>query len=82
MDAEQRVGNLLLDLAQRYHELGYAADALLLRMTRDDIASYLCLSSETVSRVISRLRKKGMLTVAQRHIAFADARKLAEASAW
>jgi len=82
MDAEQRVSRLFLTLSERYNRLGYASNALLLHMTRDDIASYLCLSSETVSRVISRLRRKGLLTVDQRHIGFTDSSRLAEACAW
>ena len=61
MDAEQRVARLLVSLADRYQRLGYAPQELLLHMTRDDIASYLCLSSETVSRVMTRLRQKGLL---------------------
>jgi CRP/FNR family transcriptional regulator len=71
MDAESRVAQLLLSLAKRYHRLGYAGDALLLHMTRDEIANHLGLSSETVSRVISRMQRKGLLTVNQRHIGFA-----------
>ena len=82
MDAEQRVSRFLLSLAQRYHRLGYASDALLLHMTRDDIGSYLGLSSETVSRVLSRLQAKGMLAIHQRHIQFTDPARLVEESAW
>jgi CRP/FNR family transcriptional regulator, anaerobic regulatory protein len=82
MDAEQRVARLLLSLAERYHRLGYASDALFLHMTRDEIASYLGLSSETVSRVMSRLQRKGLLTVHQRHIGFTKPAQLTEASAW
>jgi CRP/FNR family transcriptional regulator, anaerobic regulatory protein len=82
MDAEQRVTRLLLSLAERYHRLGYASDALFLHMTRDEIASYLGLSSETVSRVMSRLQRKGLLTVHQRHIDFTDCAQLTETSAW
>jgi len=81
MDAEQRVAQLLLSLAERYHRLGYAGDALLLHMTRDEIANHLGLSSETVSRVISRMRRKGLLTVHQRHIGFTDPARLIAASA-
>jgi CRP/FNR family transcriptional regulator len=76
MDAEQRVAQLLLSLAERYHQLGYADDALLLHMTRDEIANHLGLSSETVSRVISRMQRKGLLTVHQRHIGFRDPARL------
>ena len=82
MDAEQRVARLLVSLADRYQRLGYARQELLLHMTRDDIASYLCLSSETVSRVITRLRQKGLLTVHQRHIGFTDSSGLAKTAAW
>jgi CRP/FNR family transcriptional regulator len=82
MDAEQRVSGLLVTLADRYQRLGYAREELLLHMTRDDIASYLCLSSETVSRVISRLRRKGLVAVHQRHIAFTDSGRLAKSSEW
>jgi CRP/FNR family transcriptional regulator, anaerobic regulatory protein len=82
MDAEQRVARFLVSLTERYHHLGYAADALLLHMTRDDIASYLALSSETVSRIISRLRCRGVLTVNQRHIGLADSSALFKAADW
>jgi CRP/FNR family transcriptional regulator, anaerobic regulatory protein len=82
MDAEQRVAALLLNLAERYHRLGYARDALLLHVTREEIASYLCLSPETVSRVLSRLHRKGVLAVRQRHIGFPDRAQLAAAAAW
>jgi CRP/FNR family transcriptional regulator len=81
MDAEQRVARFLLDLAERYHRLGYAGDALLLHMTRDEIADHLGLSSETVSRVISRLQRKGLLAVHQRHIDFTDPARLIATSA-
>ena len=76
MDAEHRVAQLLLSLAERYHRLGYSGDAVLLHMTRDEIANHLGMSSETVSRVISRLRRKGLLTVHQRHIGFRNPARL------
>jgi CRP/FNR family transcriptional regulator, anaerobic regulatory protein len=82
MDAEQRVARFLLSLAERYHRLGYASNALLLHMTRDDIASYLGLSSETVSRILSRLRGRGILTVDQRRIGFSDSDRLSRAADW
>ena len=80
LDAEQRVGEFLASLADRYHRLGYTGDALLLHMTRDEIANHLGLSSETVSRVISRMQRKGLLTVHQRHIGFTKRGKLFRAS--
>jgi CRP/FNR family transcriptional regulator len=82
MDAEQRVARFLVSLAERYHQLGYASDVLLLHMTRDDIASYLGLSSETVSRVISRLQRRGLVDVHQRHIGFTDCGRLQRLAEW
>jgi len=82
LDAEQRVARFLLRLCERYQKLGYAKDALLLHMSRDDIGSYLALSTETVSRVISRLSRRGLLTVEQRHIGVPDFSRLTQAAAW
>lgn len=82
MDAEQRVARFLLSLAERYHRLGYARETLLLHMTRDDIASYLGLSSETVSRILTRLRRRGLLTVHQRHVRVTDYARLTAAASW
>ena len=82
LDAEQRVARFLLRLCERYQKLGYAKDALLLHMSRDDIGSYLALSTETVSRVISRLSRRGLPTVEQRHIGVPDFSRLTQAAAW
>jgi CRP/FNR family transcriptional regulator len=82
MDAEQRVARFLLSLTERYHRLGYAKETLLLHMTRDDIASYLGLSSETVSRIMTRLRRRGLLMVHQRHVQVTDYSRLTAAAAW
>jgi CRP/FNR family transcriptional regulator, anaerobic regulatory protein len=39
-----------------------------LRMTREDIGSYLGLTIETISRTLSKLAKSGLIAVDQRHI--------------
>ena len=82
LDAEHRVVRFFTNLADRYARLGYARDALLLHMTRDDIASYLGLATETVSRVISRLARSGVLNVHQRHVEFNDCAGLAALGQW
>jgi CRP/FNR family transcriptional regulator len=82
MDAEHRVARFLLSLASRYARLGYSNDALLLHMSRDDIAGYLGLASETVSRVMSNLYRRGVLTIHQRHVEVNDSAQLASAGAW
>lgn len=61
MDAGQRIAALLLSLSRRYERLGYASSRFNVRMTRDDIGSYLGLTLETVSRHFSRLQREGVI---------------------
>jgi CRP/FNR family transcriptional regulator, anaerobic regulatory protein len=68
MDAEQRVAAFLLSLSRRYQKLGYAAARFSVRMTREDIGSYLGLTLETVSRVFSRLQRDGLITAHQKDV--------------
>ncbi len=68
MTAEQRLCAFLLSLSRRHHKLGYSADRFHLRMTREDIGSYLGLTLETVSRLLSRLQRDGLIAARQREI--------------
>jgi CRP/FNR family transcriptional regulator, anaerobic regulatory protein len=68
MTAEQRLAAFLLGLSRRYKRLGYAADRFVLRMTREDIGSYLGLTLETVSRLMSRFQRDGLVSAQQREI--------------
>ena len=68
MDAEQRIAAFLLSLSRRYQKLGYASTRFGLRMTREEIGSYLGLTLETVSRVFSRLQKEGLIDAHQRDV--------------
>ncbi len=68
MKADARVATFILNLLSRLHARGQAADELLLRMTREDIGSYLGLTIETISRTLSKLAKNGVIAVDQRHI--------------
>ncbi|HND23590.1 MAG TPA: helix-turn-helix domain-containing protein, partial [Rhodocyclaceae bacterium] len=43
-----------------------------LRMTRDEIGSYLGLKLETVSRAFSRFQDEGFVSVQQKHIRILD----------
>ncbi len=72
MSAEERVAAFLLNLSQRLQARGYAAQALRLRMTREEIGSYLGLSLETVSRTFSKLQEEGLLSVHQRELKLLD----------
>jgi CRP/FNR family transcriptional regulator len=72
MRAEERLAVFLLNLSHRYHERGYSATEFVLRMTRDEIGSYLGLKLETVSRLFSRFQQEGLIQVQGRAIKLLD----------
>jgi CRP/FNR family transcriptional regulator len=72
MRAEERLAAFLLNLTQRLRTRGFSASSLILRMTREEIGSYLGLKLETVSRAFSRFQEDGILNVKQRHIEVLD----------
>jgi len=59
--AEERVATFLLDLAERQGCCQDPSQELHLAMTRGDIADFLGLTLETVSRTISRLKAAGVI---------------------
>jgi CRP/FNR family transcriptional regulator len=68
MRAEERVAAFLLNLVQRLHARGFSQSELVLRMTREEIGSYLGLKLETVSRTFSKFVEEGIVEVKQRHV--------------
>jgi CRP/FNR family transcriptional regulator len=72
MCAEARVAAFLLNLSERFADRGYSAREFNLRMTREEIGSYLGLKLETVSRVLSRLQERGLITAHNRSIGIVD----------
>lgn len=72
MSADERVAAFLLELSGRLSARGYAASEFLLRMTRDDIGNYLGLKLETISRVLKRLARAGLIAVRTRHVVLLD----------
>ena len=76
MRAEERLAAFLLNLTQRLQARGFSASSLILRMTREEIGSYLGLKLETVSRTFSKFQDEGMLDVKQRQIRILDQDKL------
>jgi CRP/FNR family transcriptional regulator, anaerobic regulatory protein len=72
MRAEERLAAFLLNLSQRFVARGYSPSEFHLRMTRDEIGSYLGLSLETVSRLFSRFHEDGLISVQQKHIRILD----------
>jgi CRP/FNR family transcriptional regulator len=68
MRAEERLAAFLLNLVQRLHARGFSKSELVLRMTREEIGSYLGLKLETVSRTFSKFVDDGIVEVKQRHV--------------
>jgi CRP/FNR family transcriptional regulator len=76
MRAEERLAAFLLNLVQRLQARGFSRTELILRMTREEIGSYLGMKLETVSRTFSRFADEGIIEVKQRHILIQDAEAL------
>ena len=72
MRAEERLATFLLNLSKRFTRRGYAADDFHLRMTREELGSYLGLKLETVSRLFSQFQKEGLIEVNQKHVRILD----------
>ena len=72
MRADERVASFLLNLSQRFTARGYSASEFILRMTREEIGSYLGLKLETVSRTFSKFQNEGLVAVQQKHIRITD----------
>jgi CRP/FNR family transcriptional regulator, anaerobic regulatory protein len=72
MSAEQRLAAFLLNLSRRYLRRGYSGSRFLLRMTREEIGSYLGLKIETVSRLFSAFHQDGLLDVQYRQVSIVD----------
>ena len=67
-NAESRVAFFLVQLSDRFHLMGYSAKSFILRMSREEIGSYLGLSMETVSRSFSQFDRIGAINVRARHV--------------
>jgi CRP/FNR family transcriptional regulator len=72
MRAEQRLATFLLGLSKRFLRRGYSASDFHLRMTREELGSYLGLKLETVSRLFSQFQKDGLIAVEQKHVRILD----------
>lgn len=67
LTGEERVVSMLIELAYRVGERGYeGARTFDLPLSRTDMADYLSLNADTLSRIMSRLRQAGMLGLAGR----------------
>jgi len=70
--AEERLAAFLLNLSERLAARGYSPTEFILRMARQEIASYLGMNDATVSRQFSKFRSEGLISVQYKHIQIRD----------
>lgn len=68
MRSEERLAAFLLNLLQRLHARGFSQTEVTLRMSREEIGSYLGMKLETVSRAFSKFSDEGIIEVKQRYV--------------
>ncbi|MCA0892752.1 fumarate/nitrate reduction transcriptional regulator Fnr [Microbulbifer agarilyticus] len=76
--ADSRLAALLVNISSRYSRRGYSASEFVLSMQRIDIANYLGLTAETVSRLLSRFQKQDLIRVQGRSVTILDPIALSE----
>ena len=76
MQATQRFAAFIVNLASRYEARGYSATKFQLRMSREEIGNYLGLTIESISRLLSKFKKEGLLRVNNREIELLNPAKL------
>lgn len=76
--AEERTAAFLVMVAARQHQRSRQFADLDLAMTRQDIANFLRLAPETVSRILARFQKSGLVKADRRHIRLLDPAGLEE----
>jgi len=70
--AEERLGNFLLRLSQRFKRLGFSSTQFRLPMSRVDMGNYLGLAVETVSRTLTKLQRRGVIKIEGKEVTILD----------
>ena len=76
MRSEERLASFLLNLSNRLKSRGFSQSEMILRMTREEIGSYLGLKLETVSRTFSKFSEEGLISVQQKAVLILDTKGL------
>jgi CRP/FNR family transcriptional regulator len=72
LSAEERLANFLIGLSNRFVKRGFSPHGFFLRMSREDMASYLGLRLETICRSIAHLRALGIVELRGRVVEILD----------
>lgn len=78
MRAEEKLANFLLNISSRFAARGYSPTEFNLRMSREEIGSYLGMQIETVSRLLSRFTESGLVQIKLRNVKLVDIAGLAQ----
>ena len=71
-NADEKVASFLMNLSERFKRRGYSATSFRLAMSRGEMGNYLGLAVETVSRVMTRFQKSGLIDVNGKEIAIVN----------
>lgn len=66
--ADEKLAYFLLNLSSRYQRRGFSTVEFTLTLSRQELGNYLGLALETVSRLLKKFQKKGLITVNNKHI--------------
>lgn len=80
LNARRRFASFLLDISARMGRSGYDPENFRLCMSRNDIANYLCLAVETVSRLFTQFQSRGVIRVDRRDLRIRDRHALEAAA--
>jgi CRP/FNR family transcriptional regulator, anaerobic regulatory protein len=72
LSVDERVAAFLLDVSSHNAQRGHSSHEFNLRMTREDMGSYLGMTLETVSRTLSRFQKRGLIDTQGKFIRIVD----------
>ena len=72
MNSAQRLSSFLLDLSSKFEKRGLSGNVFDLSMTRVDIANYLGMAIETVSRLLTQLQNEQIIEVEKRRVSIMD----------
>jgi CRP/FNR family transcriptional regulator len=72
LTAEERVATFLTNLSQRFRDRGYSPSEFNLRMTREEIGCHLGLKLETVSRMFTKLQRRGLIDMHGKQVRIVD----------
>lgn len=79
-NAEEKLATFIHSLYTRYSRRGHVSNNIKLSMSRSDIASYLGLTIETISRILARMQDANILSVRGKYLYIKNLPALIEAS--